>query len=482
MSNVPHQESRLRKKSELLPSTPGVYMFKGNRGEFLYIGKARELKKRVSSYFHHRVHSPKIEVLLSRIADIETIETRTEVDALLLEAELVRKHHPRYNTQLKDDKSFPLLKLTGDEFPRLVVTRNRNERKAAYYGPYTDARLLREAVRVFNAIFPIRKCRTLPRKACLYYHIGQCIAPCIKPEVKSEYDWLVKHIKGFLSGGKQSLIDFISKKMGQAAREYRFEDAQFFKEQIEALGWFRKKRFDVRQPEGGIGLRGTLELKKYLHLERLPEKMVCFDVSNVQGDEPVASKVCFVRELSHTLEYRRYRIKGVRGIDDYAMIREAVARMLRGVKEGRESGFPDLMVIDGGRGHLNTVLKVLRDEHCEDVEVVSLAKRFEFVYSPKEKNPIVFPPDSAGLRLLQKMRDETHRFAITYHRSLKEKKLSRSVLDHIEGIGEKRKKVLLRSFSSLLELQNTPLEVLTQMEGMNRTAAERVLHFLKQRK
>ena len=209
---------------------------------------------------------------------------------------------------------------------------------------------------------------------------------------------------------------------------------------------------------------------------------MCFDVSNVQGDEPVASKVCFVRELSHTLEYRRYRIKGVRGIDDYAMIREAVARMLRGVKEGRESGFPDLMVIDGGRGHLNTVLKVLRDEHCEDVEVVSLAKRFEFVYSPKEKNPIVFPPDSAGLRLLQKMRDEAHRFAITYHRSLKEKKLSCSVLDHIEGIGEKRKKVLLRSFSSLLELQNTPLEVLTQMEGMNRTAAERVLHFLKQRK
>src|SRR3989338_7230595 len=238
MSNVPHQESRLRKKSELLPSTPGVYMFKGNRGEFLYIGKARELKKRVSSYFHHRVHSPKIEVLLGRIVDVETIETQTEMDALLLEAQLVRKHHPRYNTQLRDDKSYPLLKLTGDEFPRLLVTRNRKDRKAAYYGPYTDAKLLREVVRVFNSIFPIRKCRTLPKRARLSYHIGQCIAPCIKPAVKPEYDSLVKHMKEFLSGGRQSLIDYIAEKMKQAALEYRFEDAQFFKEQIEALGWF----------------------------------------------------------------------------------------------------------------------------------------------------------------------------------------------------------------------------------------------------
>jgi len=471
----------LKKHVQNLPLTPGVYIFKGKKGEFLYVGKARELKKRVSSYFSGRGHSPKISVLLGRIHDVEIIETQTEVDALLLEADLIRRHTPRYNTAQKDDKSFPLLKLTGDAFPRLVVTRNRKEKKAAYYGPYTDARLLREAVRVFNSIFPIRKCRTLPKRACLYYHIGQCVAPCIKPEVKPEYDWLVRQVKGFLTGGRKSLIDYITEKMKTAASEYCFEDAQFFKEQIEALGWFRKKRFDVKRPGGGIGLAGTLELKQRLKLARLPEKIICFDVSNIHGEESVASKVCFYRELANTLEYRRYKIKSVKGIDDYAMIQEAVRRMVRGVKEGRESALPDIIMIDGGKGHLNAGAKVLREEELTDVCIISLAKRFELVYTEKEKAPISLPRDSAALRLLQKVRDEAHRFAITYHRSLKQKKLTRSVLDQIQGIGEKRKKLLLQSFGSLHELMNTPLDVLARMGGMNRPTAVRVLDFLKGR-
>ena len=478
MSNSDARD-RLREKIEALPQTSGVYLFKGKGGGLLYIGKAGNLRKRVRSYLKNRGVSPKIEVLLGRIVDVETIETQTEMDALLLEAQLVRKYNPRYNTQLRDDKSYPLLKLTGDEFPRLLVTRNRKDRKAAYYGPYTDAKLLREVVRVFNSIFPIRKCRTLPKRACLYYHIGQCIAPCIKPAVKPEYDSLVKHMKEFLSGGRQSLIDYIAEKMKQAALEYRFEDAQFFKEQIEALGWFRKKRFDLRRPEGGIGLRGTLELKQALKLDRLPEKIICFDVSNIQGDEAVASKVCFFRELTHKLEYRRYKIKGVTGIDDYAMICEAVRRMIVGVKEGRESALPDLIMIDGGRGHLNRAHEVLKSEDCSDVEVISLAKRFELVHSPKSNVPVALEPNSAALRLLQKIRDEAHRFAITYHRRLKEKQLTRSLLDRIEGIGEKRKKILLQSFASLEELRNTPLEVLARLKGMTRPSASRVLEFLR---
>jgi len=495
MSNSEDRDETLRQKVQKLPQTPGVYIFKGEQDEFLYIGKARELRKRVGSYLsakrlggpassyggQNRGHSPKVEVLLGRIFDVETIETQTEVDALLLESELVRKHRPRYNTQLKDDKSFPLLKLTGDRFPRLVITRNRRERKATYYGPYTDAKLLREAVRVFNSIFPIRKCRTLPKRACLYYHIGQCVAPCIKPQVKPEYDWLVKQLRGFLSGGRKSLIDYITAKMKKAASGYRFEDAQFFKEQIEALGWFRKKRFDVKRPGGGIGLRGTMELKQRLKLNRLPEKIVCFDVSNIQGDEAVASKVCFYRELANKLEYRRYKIKGVTGIDDYAMIGEAVRRMLVGVREGRESALPDLLLIDGGRGHLNTARHVLESEDYAGVEIISIAKRFELVHSPRSAEPIAFQAGSAALRLLQKIRDEAHRFAITYHRSLREKKLTRSLLDQVEGIGSKRKKLLLLSFASLDELRNTPLDVLSRMEGMNKIVAERVLKFLNSR-
>ncbi|OGW87709.1 MAG: hypothetical protein A3C35_06455 [Omnitrophica bacterium RIFCSPHIGHO2_02_FULL_46_11] len=486
MSNFALLTKLLEEKLKNLPITPGVYLFKGKKGEILYIGKARDLKKRVGSYFSQKaaqreVHSPKISVLLNRISDLEIIETQTEIDALLLEAELVKTHHPRYNTQLKDDKSFPLLKLTHDRFPRLVITRNRNERKATYYGPYTDARLLREAVRIINSLFPIRKCWALPKTACLYYHIGQCIAPCIKPEIKPQYDWLINEIKNFLKGSRKSLIEYLTERMKQAASEYRFEDAQFFKEQIEALSWFRKKRFDFKHPEGGIGLRATMELKRTLQLSRLPEKIVCFDVSNIQGEEAVASKVCFYRELAHKLEYRRYKIKTVSGINDYAMIQEALRRMMRGVKEGKEAAMPDLIVIDGGRGHLNTALKVVESEQCGEVEVVSIAKRFEFIYSPKLKEPVVFPLASSALRLLQKIRDEAHRFAITYHRSLKEKKLTKSILDEIKGVGEKRKRLLLKSFASLDELRDTPLEVLARMEGMTRPAAECVLKFLKER-
>ena len=190
----------LTKKLSSLPQVPGVYLFKDKEGQILYIGKALNLRKRLSSYFQGRFHSPKIAVMVKRVGDFEIIETQTEVDALLLEAQLARKHGPPYNTQLKDDKSFPLLKLTSDRFPRLLVTRNKTDKKAVYYGPYTDAKLLREAVRIINSLFPIRKCQTLPKKACLYYHIGQCVAPCIKPEIKPQYDWLIREIKGFLKG------------------------------------------------------------------------------------------------------------------------------------------------------------------------------------------------------------------------------------------------------------------------------------------
>lgn len=469
----------LIEKVQKLPQAPGVYLFKSEAGEILYIGKAQNLRKRVLQYFHGRLHGPKIEVLVGKIADMEILETQTEVDALLLEAHLIHKHVPRYNTLLKDDKSYPLVKLTGDSFPRLVITRNKSEKKALYYGPYTDSTLLREAIRIINSLFPIRKCRTLPRRACLYYHIGQCIAPCIKPEVKPEYDWLVQEVKSFLQGSRKSLLDFLKERMKQAADEFRYEDAKFFKEQIEALSWFKRKKYHMKDPGQGIGLRGTMELKKILHMNQFPEKMVCFDVSNIQGDKAVASKVCFYRELANKLEYRRYRIKGVSGIDDYAMIQEALRRMLTGILEGRESTFPNLIVIDGGKGHLNAACEVLKELNCEDIEIISLAKKFELVYSPKFENPLMLPRDSSALRLLQKIRDEAHRFAITYHQHLRSKALSQSVLDEIEGIGAKRKKILLSAFDSLEELRDTPVEILARMDNMSEDSARKVIEFLK---
>lgn len=474
--------SAFREKAEHLPLAPGVYLMKSKEGEILYIGKANLLRKRVQSYLRNRGHLPKVAVLVSKVQDLDFIETPTEVDALLLEAELIHRYRPRYNKELKDDKSYPLLKVTGDAFPRIHLTRNRSDRKAQYYGPYTDAKLLREAIALINTLFPLRKCKTLPKKACLYYHIGQCLAPCIKPEVKPAYDRVVQEVRGFLGGEKKSFMDYLTERMFQSAKELRFEDAQFFKEQIEALSRLKKKRLSFRSPEARIALSATLELKHLIRMEKLPERIVCFDVSNIQGDEAVASRVAFYRELPDKLEYRRYRIKTVEGIDDYAMTEEALTRMLVALREGRETFVPDLVMIDGGKGHLNRAARVLEREEFSELELISIAKRFETVYSRRQGGAIAIPGDSPALHLLQKIRDEAHRFAITYHRALKEKEMFQSTLDLIPGIGEKRKRILLEQFDSLEILSRTGVKQLAGIPGMNHRTAEAVLRELHDRR
>ncbi|MBI3313204.1 MAG: excinuclease ABC subunit UvrC [Candidatus Omnitrophica bacterium] len=507
----------LREKIEKLPFTPGIYLMKDAEGEILYIGKALSLRKRVRSYLVNRLELPKISILMKKVCAVDYIETSTEVDALLLEAQLIQKYQPRYNKELKDDKSYPLLKITNERFPRIHLTRNKNDKKAAYYGPYTDAKLLREAVTLINALFPIRKCQRLPKTACLYYHIGQCLAPCIKPEVKTEYDQVVKEVRDFLGGGKKSFVEYLSERMEEAAGELRFEDAQYFKEQIEALSKLRKKRFSLKKPEAAIALSATLELRKSLGMEKLPEKIVCFDVSNIQGDEAVASKVSFYRELPDKLEYRRYKIKTVTGINDYAMIQEALNRMLAGIKEGRETFIPDIIMIDGGIGHWNAAYEVMKCEGFENTKLISIAKRFETIYGIRPRHSALkdcpdfsliikrkswaearraeesreilrsaqddelkgpvdlkLPSNSSALYLLQKIRDEAHRFAIAYHRLLKEKNLTRSELDVIPGIGKARKKILLEQFDSMEELKRAGIEQLAGLPGMSKPAARQI--------
>lgn len=481
--------SSVREKINSLPFTPGVYFMKDAEGAILYIGKARSLRKRGRSYLNPPVEFPKIKILMGKVCDVDYVETPTEVDALLLESQLIKKYSPRYNKELKDDKTYPLIKITSDPFPRVHITRNKSDKKAIYYGPYTDARLLREAVTLINNLFPIRKCQKLPKTACLYYHIGQCLAPCIKPDVKPEYEKLVSEVRSFLGGGKKSFMEYLTDRMKQAACELRFEDAQFFKEQIEALSRLRKKRFSLRSPELGIGLSATIELKKILRMEKPPENIVCFDVSNIQGDEAVASRVSFYRELPDKMEYRRYKIKTVEGINDYAMIQEAVGRMLAGIKEGRETFIPDVIMIDGGKGHLNAASEVLTREGFETTKLISIAKRFETIYGNLDSGKdlvggeetvyggprdLLVPQNSPALHLLQKIRDEAHRFAITYHRSLKQKNLQRSELDSIPGIGETRKKILLEHFDSIDELKRSGTEQLAGLPGMNLAAAKQV--------
>jgi len=471
----------IAKKIRQLPETPGVYLMKDESGDVLYIGKAASLRKRVSSYFQKGDLAPKISVLVKRVTDIDYIETPTEVEALLLEAQLINKHKPRYNTRQKDDKSFPLVKITRETFPKLVLTRQKSDPKARYYGPFTDSRLLREALRLIHEIFPIRKCQTLPKNACLYYHLNQCVAPCIFPEKKEEYARLINEISTFLGGGKKSLIEYLAEKMDMAAVELRFEEAQIYKDQIQALAQLSKKRYFRHKPERGVGLSATSQLKHELKLKKYPERIVCFDVSNIMGREAVASKVSFYREMPDKFDYRHYKIKTVSGIDDYSMIQEAVRRMIRGIKEGREEVIPDVIVIDGGKGHLNAAYKVLREEGFTDVGLISIAKRFEQIYTVESPEPLDLDRDSPLLHLVQKARDEAHRFAITYHRKLRGKKLSESVLDEIEGIGESRKRALIHAFGSVDGLKRATLEEIGKLNQITSSLAREIYQKLHEK-
>lgn len=466
--------NNLKDKVRQTPEGPGVYFWKDEKGETIYIGKAKSLKKRLLSYFGSHPDFPKVTILMSHVRDVDYLSTATEMDALLLEAQLIREHQPRYNKELKDDKTFPLLKITGEKFPRLVITRNKKEKKASYYGPFTDAKLLRRAVSLVQALFPIRKCQTLPKTACLYYHIGQCIAPCIKPEVETSYAKLVGEVKHFLGGGKKGFLDYLGERMQQASKELRFEDAQFYKNQIESLEKLRRKRFQPNAPQRSVVLSATQELKQALGMEQLPEKIVCFDISHIQGDETVASRTAFYRELPDKLGYRRYKINTVEGINDFASIQEALGRMLRGIKEGREDWIPDLIMIDGGKGQLSTAKEILEREEMQSIKLISIAKKFEWIYTTETKEPLVFPKGSSALHLLMRVRDEAHRFAITYHRGLKIRKIQKSELDSIKGIGETRKRTLLKNFDSIEELKRAGLTQVAGLPGMNFDSAQAV--------
>jgi len=468
-------KGRLRKSIERLPHSSGVYLMKDKKGAVIYIGKAGQLKKRVCSYFTQRVTSPKIEVLQRKIYSVEYISTPTEVEALLLEANLINAHHPRYNTLLKDDKSFPLLKITAEEYPRVIVTRNKTEKGARYYGPYTDAAVLREAVSLINAIFPIRKCITLPSHPCLYYYLHQCLAPCFKQSVKNEYRRYIKEIESFLRGKKKSFITYLTHRMKEAASALRFEEAEKCKQQIRSLELFSLRTFSRRDPGASISLSGSIELQSILSLRRVPERIVCFDVSNTYGKWAVASKVSYFREMPYKEAYRRYKIKTVKSIDDYAMIREAVRRMIHGLKSGKETFIPDMIIIDGGKGHLAVGRDVLQKEGYDTIPCITLAKQFETVYTVGSNDPVPLVEGSAAHNFLRRIRDEAHRFAIAYHRSMRNKATLLSRLDSIKQIGSVRRARLMQYFDSIDAMRRAPVEEIAAIQGFNQAVARRFI-------
>lgn len=587
---------RIKNKLALLPDQPGCYLMKDKNGTIIYVGKAKVLKNRVRSYFTGS-HDTKTERLVSEIEDFEYIVTESNIEALLLEINLIHKNDPKYNIMLKDDKSYPFIKITNEDFPRLLITRKVVKDKALYFGPYPDVGAANETKRLLDRLFPLRKCRVLPKEVCLYYHMGQCLAPCVFDVPKSTYKEMVDEIKRFLNGGHPVIEKELMEKMEAAAENMEFEKAAEYRDQIKAIetvmtrqkmtnadlvdrdvfgyavdkGWMCVQVFFIRQgklierdvsifpfyneeeedfltfvgqfylenehfvpkevlipdsidvasveamlatkvlqPVRGekkklvklAGKNATVALQEKFDLivrkqertvgavEKLgnamniptPIRIEAFDNSNIMGTDPVSAMVVFIDGRPDKKEYRKYKIKTVKGPDDYASMREVIYRRYsRVLKEGLP--FPDLIVIDGGKGQVDAAKEVLDNQLGLDIPIAGLAKNDKHKTSellfgsdlaivPLERN-------SQEFFLLQRIQDEVHRFAITFHRQLRSKNSFSSRLDDIEGLGPKRKKELLKQFKSLKNITAASIEDLKD-SGLPKNVAKNVYEHLHQ--
>jgi excinuclease ABC subunit C len=449
--------STLRQRVAALPDQPGVYLFRDARGLLLYVGKALSLRKRVASYFrlattHESPLSPRIATLMTKVADLEIRPTTSEAEALLLEAQLIKEHHPSYNVAFRDDKTYPMLKVTHEPFPRLLVTRRKLNDGAIYFGPYTDAGLMRQAVRFMRRVFPLRTCKRFPPTPCLEYHLGQCLAPCAAYLTARSYQRIVDDLVAFLQGRRDQLLRDLSRRMATAARDRRYEEAARLRNQLQALTSV------IVAKEQSLAAGPLEQLQAALKLPQTPQRIEAFDISNIFGEWAVGSMVVFVGGKPHKAHYRRFKIQTVQGSDDYAMMREVVRRRYSGTL-ARELPLPDLILVDGGKGQLSAACEELTTLALR-LPTIGLAKRFEHLFVPQSSDPIVLLPTSPVLHLVQHIRDEAHRFAIAYHRQLRGSSVTASALDRIPGIGPSRKQALLRQFGSFAALTAaTPAEV-----------------------
>ncbi len=441
----------IKEKVKALPILPGVYIMKDADSRVLYVGKAGNIRKRVAGYFypHRKTNNERIEQLVHSIEDIECLTTSTEAEALIYENSLIKQLSPKYNIALRDDKSYPMLKLTMNEkFPRLFITRRKINDGALYYGPYANAKLLREAVIILRQIFPLRSCGKMPnlsakardsalsmvegpKSPCLNYYIKQCLAPCAGKIDYSEYDEVISELKLFLEGRKADLLKVLTAKMTAASRKEDFEKAAELRGRIEALSTIRNDSVSYK-PLGEID-----ELRRILRIERPLDTIEAFDVSNTSGKEAVGVMVYFYKGRPKKSEYRKFKISTVSGIDDYAMIREIVKRRYSRLSE-EKGALPDLILIDGGKGHLAAAIGEIEKLSISDISIIGIAKparrssseytdrsdggEFEHIFVKGRKDPIILPKESKALHLLQRMRNEAHRFAIAYHRNLRSKK------------------------------------------------------------
>ena len=584
----------LNEKIKNIPTKPGVYQFKNNVGEIIYIGKAKNLRTRVRSYFQkNKYQTPKNQSMIKRITDLDWIVVSTEVEALLTEANLVKEHKPHYNINLKDDKSFPYIRITTEPYPRIFITRDIVKDGSRYFGPYTDVYLLRRSLKAVHRIFPVRSCdyyldqeviRAGKVDLCLDYHIKKCEGPCQDLVSKNDYSAMIKRVVQFLYGKTKETENYINKQMSVAADETRYEDAAMYRDQLAAVKSFKEKQrkvaadFDnrdvfamakqdnmcvtviVRIRNGRIHSREKIsinigdesdadifesvitqfyldsdfipktinvaenptnkqqllvwliekrngpvhiqvpkrgekareirlaaqnaklllgewiinrkkrreltpkmvqQLQEDLQLKIPPRRIEAFDISHLGGTNTVASMVCFIDGKARKSEYRKYKIKTVDGVDDFAAMREVVIRRYRRLKN-EQATLPDLILIDGGKGQLSMAISALRELGLDYLTVIGLAKQLEEVFVPGYADAQSIPKQSPGLILLRKIRDEAHRFAITFHKQKRNKQMRTSIFDSIDGMGPKRIQSLFAVFQDIDSIAQADTDIIAK--------------------
>jgi len=630
---IPHDASAVQNQLKALPAQPGCYIYRDETGEVLYVGKALSLKSRVRSYFQKSTrHSNRIARMVAKVRNIEWIVVDSEVEALVLECNLIKRHRPPFNVRLRDDKSYPYIIITNERFPRVLFTRRLKRGDGKYFGPYTSAFFVRETLQVLHKVFQLIPCGkswtgAAIQKPCLYYHLGQCLAPCAGLSDPEAYKKVVLQVERFLSGRFDELVVSLREEMEQSAESLDYERAASIRDRLTALvsiqerqkvlshdqedrdvvalvkddrgaaiemlyvrggklvgqrhftldgaseasptsavqefvkqyysespeipreillpveieernivlQWLRAKRgsaVTVEVPQGGEKLKlvemaasnaeqalvtmqleldrqeawaeeAASQIQEAVGLMTLPERIECYDISNIQGTAPVGSMVVTLKGTPAKSGYRRFRVRfHPESPNDFAMMHEVLSRRLRAYLDGDEKfkNLPDLIVIDGGKGQLSAAIKA-RDALGLVVPMVGLAKKLELVYYPVEvptsdvqdveggiPRPVEksyayevaeMPLHSPGLTLMRRLRDEAHRFALSYHRKVRDKRFSGSALEEIPGVGPRRKRLLLRTFGSLAEIRRASVEELAAVPTMTKRLAEQVRDYLQ---
>jgi excinuclease ABC subunit C len=480
-----------------LPAGPGVYLIKDRSGKVIYVGKASSLRSRVSSYliplsgiksseqkrasyFHKSTYfTPKLRALLSHLAEVETVSTGSGEEALLLEDELVKKYQPRYNVLLKDDASYPYICVTvSEDYPRAFLVRGSQDPGSKYYGPYPSASSVRRTLKALHEQFQFRSCKKAldgqPKgRPCLNKDMGRCLAPCSGKISKDRYRAIIDGVCAFLEGRQAELVVSLEAEMKRAAQRLDFERAAIIRDRLYATRMVLKapyvspSRRDLRVAEG------LSELQRALRISEPLERIEAFDCSHISGAEACGSVVVFVQGQPSKRDYRRFKLKGPEDKDEIRMMREVISRRYRRVLEEARP-LPSLILVDGGKGHLSAACGVLSQLGIRDVPVIALAKAKELIFLPSRREPIIFPRYSEALYLVQRIRDEAHRFALRYHLKLRKRGLKESVLDEVELIGTRRKEALLRHFGSIDKVRKATLEELEGVGGIGPGLARRL--------